>query len=171
MTDSSIFDTPLIRYIAYAIAILLLAIAQLLVSPLIAFENIYPNFLLIFTVAVALREGQLVGLGAAFLAGLTYDVIGNVLLGVNAMASILAVFLAGYFYREGRFRQTVGSYKFPIVIALSAFVYNLVYHILLIEPTELDFMALFTTYGIASTLYTTVISVIPMLIVARKSQY
>ncbi len=169
ITEQSALDNPVIRYLAYGIVVALLSIVQLIFSPIIAVDNIYPNFLLIFCAIIALREGQMVGLVAAFCAGLIYDVISNDVIGTNALASILAIFLVGYFHREGRFRQLVGSYRFLILVLVATLVFNLVYHILRIDTSEVDFLGFFLKYGIASTLYTTVIAILPLLVMARKS--
>lgn len=170
-TPNPAFDNPAFRYVSYAIAVLLISILQLLFLPLIAVGNITPNLLLIFTVVIALLEGQLVGLIAAFGAGLVYDAVSGDVPGTNALASILAVFVAGYFYRENRARATIGSYRFLLIILLSGFIYNGVYFLLYIQPSVSDFTWFFLTLVIASTLYTTVVSVIPMLILARKSEF
>lgn len=162
---------PVISLIWYTVAALLLLLVQLNLG-YIAVENITPDLLVILTVFIALREGQFTGEIAGFTVGLLYDVISSDIIGTNALAKMLAGFVAGYFFSEQAEPQdTIGSFRFLGVVALSAFVHNVVYYFFYIQPTDLSFTMFFLRSGIAATLYTTVVAVLVMLAVARKQRW
>lgn len=162
---------PVISLIWYTVAGLLLLLIQLNLG-YIAVENITPDLLVILTVFVALREGQFTGVITGFTLGLLYDIISSDIIGTNALAKMLAGFVAGYFYLEqAEPQESIGNFRFLGVVALSAFIHNVVYYFFYIQPTDLSFTKFFLRSGIAATLYTTIVSVLVMLAVARKQRW
>jgi hypothetical protein len=91
-----------------------------------------------------------------------FDIASNDVLGSNALAKILAAFVAGYFYQEDKIKQILGGLPFLGVVTVSGLVHNLVYYFLYIRPSEIAFGSFFISYGLAATLYTTVIALVPM---------
>lgn len=152
----------------YAIAGLILLLVQLNLG-YISVELVTPDLLVILTVFIALREGQFTGQIAGFVLGLTFDLISSDIIGTNALSKTLAGFVAGYFYNEQlSLQESVGSFKFLGVVAIAALVHNVVYYFFYVQPTDLSFLTFFLRNGIAASLYTTVISVLVMLVAARK---
>ncbi len=160
-------NNPLLRYIAYAIAALLLAVASDVLVPFIAIEGIVPDIVLIWAVWVALVEGQMIGMIAGFGGGLVLDIVSADVLGSNALAKVIAIFIAGYFYLETREQEMTGSFRFPLIILLCGFLHNIIYYFFYLRPTEINFLQFFLRYGVFTTLYTAVISLVPMLIISR----
>lgn len=171
LTEQSPFSNANIRYITYAIIALLLSVVHVLLIRFIAVAAVTPDLLLILCVWIAVYEGQMTGLLAAFGAGVIFDFVSADVPGTNALAKILAVFIAGYFYKENRQKKILGSYQFLVIIVTCAFIHNLVYFFFYLQPMEMSFWKFFIRYGVATTLYTTVIASIPMLIMARKSEF
>ena len=170
--EQTIFDTwPALRYVAYAIIALMLAVVQVLGLNLIAVESVTPDLLLILTVWIAVSEGQFAGQFAGFGCGIILDIVSAAVLGTNALAKTIAGFIAGYFYKEEEGSERVGSYKFLLIVLFCAFIHNLVYFFFYIRPTEVPFLLFFLKYGVASTLYTTVAAIFPMLIKSRRRFY
>jgi rod shape-determining protein MreD len=163
----AIMNNPLLRYIAYAIAALLLSLAQIVFVPFIAIEGIVPDLVFIWAVWVALVEGQMMGMFAGFAAGLVLDVLAADVLGSNALAKVISIFIAGYFYLETREQEMTGSLRFPLIILLCCAVHNVIYYFFYLRPTEINFIQFFLRYGVFSTLYTAIIALIPMLITSR----
>jgi rod shape-determining protein MreD len=166
----ALMNNPVLRYIAYATVALLLSVATVVLVPFIAIEGIVPDVMLIWAIWVALNEGQMIGMIAGFGAGLLFDVVSADVIGSNALAKVIAVFIAGYFYLETREREMIGSLRFPLVVALCATVHNLIYYFFYLRPTEIDFIQFFLRYGLLTALYTTVLSLIPMLIISRQKE-
>ncbi|MES2764834.1 MAG: rod shape-determining protein MreD [Bacteroidota bacterium] len=170
--QSSVLNTsPALRYIYYAVIALVLCIIHRMFLDLISVAGVTPDLLLLLTVWIALKEGQSVGQFAGFGAGLLFDIISVDVLGTNALAKSIAGFIAGYFYSEDEREDKTGSYKFLLIVFLCALIHNLIYFFFYIRLTEMGFLEFFLKYGVASTLYTTVAAVFPMLIASRKKRY
>jgi rod shape-determining protein MreD len=166
--NEALMNNPTLRYIGYAIAALLLAVATVTLIPFIAIDGIVPDVMLIWAIWVALNEGQMIGMFAGFGAGLLFDLVSADVIGSNALAKVIAVFIAGYFYVETREREITGSVRFPMIVALCALLHNLIYYFFYLRLTEIDFVRFFLRYGAATALYTTVLSAIPMLLISSR---
>jgi rod shape-determining protein MreD len=164
----AVMNNPVLRYIAYAVAALVLAVATVVLVPFIAVDGIVPDVMLIWAIWVALNEGQMIGMVAGFGAGLLFDAVSADVIGSNALAKVIAVFIAGYFYLETREREMTGSLRFPFIVALCAVLHNVIYHFFYLRPTDIEFLPFFLRYGVANALYTTVLSLIPMLVISRR---
>lgn len=171
ITEQPVLNNPALRYIMYAVIILLTSVINVLFMSFITVGSVAPDLLLIVCIWIALMEGQMAGLLVAFGAGLLFDIVSAEVLGTNALAKVLSVFIAGYFYNENMKRHMLGTYRFLFIVLFCSFIHNLVYFFFYIKPTEIGFFSFFVRYGIATTLYTTVMAVIPMLVMARKSEY
>jgi rod shape-determining protein MreD len=155
----------------YAAAGLVLILVQLNLG-YIAVESVTPDLLVILTVFITLREGQLAGEIAGFLLGLMFDLISSDITGTNALSKMLAGFVAGFFYDpELDLTESIGSFRFLGVMAVAALVHNIVYYFFYVQPTDLNFGGFFLRSGIAATFYTTVVAVLVMLASARKQRW
>src|SRR5688500_1092917 len=155
----------------YAATGLVLILVQLNLG-YIAVESVTPDLLVILVVFIAIREGQLTGIIAGFLLGLMFDLISSDITGTNALSKMLAGFVAGFFYdQELDLTESVGSFRFLAVVAVSALVHNIVYYFFYVQPTDLNFGGFFLRSGIAATFYTTVVAVSVMLASARKQRW
>lgn len=167
--DRSQFTTnPALRFVAYGVIAMVLSVVHVVFLRFVSVSSVTPDLLLILTVWIALSEGQFVGLFAGFLSGLLFDAVSADVLGTNALAKTFAGFAAGYFFKEGFAMQTIGSYRFLLIVSFCAFVHNLIYFFFYVRPMQISFGEHFLIYGIATTLYTTVAAVFPMLVVNRK---
>lgn len=165
---SQFVTNPALRFVVYAVVALLLNVVHVVFLRFVAVSSVTPDLLLILTVWIAIVEGQFTGMIAGFLAGLLFDVVSADVLGSNALAKTAAGFVAGYFWREGYAMQTIGSYRFLLVVALAGGVHNLLYYFFYVRPMQISFGMFFLKYGVATTLYTTVAAVFPMLYVNRR---
>ena len=82
----------------------------------------------------------------------------------------MAGFIAGYFHRPGFSKETIGSARFLMIVTVAGFVHNLIYNFFFLRPMQVSFLMFFVQYGVASTLYSTVAAIFPMLYVARKKE-
>ena len=167
--EKSLFETwPALRYVIYAIIALILSVLHVVFLSLISVGSITPDLLLVLCVWIAITEGQFIGLFAGFGCGLLFDVVSADVLGTNALAKTLAAFVAGYFFKEKLADKTIGSYRFIVAVFFCSMVHNLSYFFFYVRPTDITFGGFFLKYGIASTFYTCVAAVFPMLIKAQK---
>jgi rod shape-determining protein MreD len=164
-----IFDKPrgkrdvAMRYLKYAITALLLSVAHVVFLNFIAVGGITPDLLLILCVWIALVEGPMPALFAGFTIGLLFDVISSDVIGTNALAKTVAVFIAGWFYREGTLEHKIGRFRFLLVVLISSIFHNLIYFFFYIRLSEMSYFSFFFKYGIAISSYTTVFAIFAML--------
>jgi len=158
-----------IRYISYAIVLLLMSVAHLTLMDFISVGGITPDLLIILSVWISLKEGQFKGVVAGFTAGLFFDIISLDVIGTNALSKTLVGFISGYFYKEGASDSIIGSYRFLLIVLGCAFVHNLIYFFFYLKPSEISFFMFFIKYGVAQTLYTTVFAIFGLLVkIPRK---
>ncbi|HPU23364.1 MAG TPA: rod shape-determining protein MreD [Candidatus Kapabacteria bacterium] len=153
-----------IRYIVYAILALLLMLVELLFIDIIAIESVTPDLLLILCVWITLAEGQFVGLFFAFGIGLIFDVISGDVIGTNALAKLVASYVAGFFHKERNIKSNLNTLRFTLVVLVSAFIHNIIYFFFYLKPAETSFWQFFLQYGVSATLYTMLFSAIAILI-------
>lgn len=156
-------SSPAIRYIFYGIASLLLAVLHMSFLHWIAVSGIAPDLLLLLSIWIGVAEGRTAGMIGGFMSGVLLDLISDDVMGTNALAKTIAGFVAGYFYSESSSKKTLASFKLLGVIALSSFIHNCIYFFFYVKPTEIQYVEFFLKYGLASTLYTTVAGIFPML--------
>jgi rod shape-determining protein MreD len=136
-----------------------------------AIGGLMPDLLLLWIVAVAVRRGQVPATVIGFCSGLALDLLsGNDgMLGLAALAKTVGGFLAGYFYNENKILQTLSSYRFVLIVLLTATVHNLIYFIIFLQGSEVSWWGSVLFYGIPTALYTAAVCLIPMFIYARKA--
>lgn len=162
---------PALRGIAYLVIAMVLSVVHVVFSRFVSVESVTPDLLLILTVWIALVEGQFVGIFAGFACGILLDAVSTDVLGSNALAKTVAGFVAGYFFREGFAMQTIGSYRFLLIVTLCGGIHNLLYYFLYVQPMQISYVMFFLKYGVATTLYTTVAAVFPTLVVNRRKEW
>ena len=77
--------------------------------------------------------------------------------------------MAGYFFSENKTLQTLGSYRFILIILSVAFVHNLIYFIIFLQGSGVHWWQAIILYGVPSALYTAGVGLLPMFIFARRS--
>lgn len=159
-----------LTYAIYALVALLLSVANALFIEFIEIGGLTPDLLLILVVWIALSEGQFVGLFFGFGIGILFDLTTNDVIGTNALAKTVVAFIAGYFYKEGKQEQTIGSVRFLFTVFIASVFHNIIYFFFYIKVSEMDYWSLFTQYGIAISLYTTIMSVFGMLLMIPRRE-
>ncbi len=159
---------PRLRHLFYAIGMLLLVFVQVALVPLIAIGAAIPNLPLILCVMIALREGQMAGLLYGFIAGLLYDFAALQILGVDALAWMLAAFAAGYFYSESSIDLNLTRPRFFGIVLLAALIQNLIAALFVLHPSNLLAAGDFAIELGGNVLYTVGMAVFPWMIVARR---
>jgi rod shape-determining protein MreD len=157
------------RIIRYALVSVLLIFIQTKVLHLLSIEGITPDLLTIWIVYIALNEGQLAGTIWGFGVGLLFDIVVGDFIGLGAFSKTIAGFSAGYFYNENKTQMTLGSYRFVIVTLVVSAVHNLLYFIIYTRGTEISLLRAVFEFGLATTFYTGILSLLPMLVFSRKN--
>lgn len=153
-----------------ALVCLAVVLAHTTLTKFIVIGGIVPDIPLIAVVYLALRRGQVVGTVAGFGMGLALDLLSGTdgMLGLSALAKTSAGFVAGYFYNENKMNQFLGGYQFVIVVTLASAVHNLLYFLIFLQGSGLNWTMTLVRYGLPTTFYTAMVSVIPMFVSARK---
>jgi rod shape-determining protein MreD len=159
------------HYVRSVFAILVLLLLQTTFVPFLSINGFLPDVLLIWVVYIAVTRGQLEATVTGFAVGLLQDAVAIQFFGLSALTKTLAGFIAGYFFNENITEQTLGSYRFLLIVSLSSFVHNILYYGIFLQGIQ---DALFTTmieFSVAASLYTALMGVFPMFTFVRKHRF
>lgn len=156
------------RYFVSALIVFGLFLLQTLFVPFISIAGFIPDVLLIWLVTNALRRGQIEATISGFIVGLLQDSITIKFFGLAALAKTVTGFVLGYFYNENTIEQTLGSYRFVLLVLLSSLIHNAVYFFVLFQGAEGSAIGSMLEMNFGLTLYTVVISVLPMFVYSQK---
>ena len=155
-------------HIKYFFISILLIIIQSQAMKLLSLEGMTPDILAIWIVYLALRHGQLSGTMWGFGIGLLFDLVTGSLIGLSALSKTVCGFIAGYFYNENKTVMTLSSYRFILVVLTVSFIQNTVYFVIFTRGTDIGLLRAIFEFGLATTLYTATVSLLPMFLFARK---
>ena len=149
---------------------LLFILIQTTIVRFLPVATITPDVLLIWVVFLGIRDGQITATVAGFFIGLVMDLLSGSdgMLGLSAMCGTIAGFIAGYFYHENKTYQTLGTYRFLLVLGGVGFVHNLLYFIIFLQGSGIRWWGAVVQYGIPTMVYTVAVGVLPMFVIARK---
>jgi rod shape-determining protein MreD len=155
-------------YIRSALIIIGILLVQTTFIPFISLGGYLPDIFIIYLVFIALRRGQIEATITGFLIGLLQDVVAVKFFGLAALAKTIAGFIAGYFFNENMSDQTLGSYRYVLLVALCSIIQNVVYFFIFFQGSggSIIIPTLELTLGMSA--FTTVISVLPMFYFSRK---
>jgi rod shape-determining protein MreD len=159
------------RQIKYILLSLLFILLQTTVVQLFSLNGIVCDMLLIWVVYISIQEGQMSGTIYGFSIGLVFDMVSGGFLGLSSLTKALCGFSAGYFYNENKIEITLGSYRFLLVVLFSSILHNFIYFLLYQQGSEINIWLAVLKIGLTTTLYTTTVSIIPVLIYARKYSF
>ena len=150
----------------------LLAVAFLLLQttfiPYLSIAGYLPDIFLPWLIFVALRRGQIEATVSGFAAGLLQDIVATQFLGLAAFSMTLTGFIAGYFFHENQVEQNLGTYRYVLLVTLGSVIHNLVYFLIFFQGTGGSVLLSTIEATAATTLYTVVISVLPMFGFSRR---
>jgi len=156
------------RFLRSAGLVLVLLIVQTTFIPYLAIGGIIPDIILPWLVYVALRRGQIEAAEYGFGVGLLQDLITTKFLGLTALSKTLCAFSAGYFINENTTEQTLGSYRYVLIVLLCCFVHDVVYFTVFFQGVGGSLVGHVLQFSLASSLYTGVVSLLPMFAFSQK---
>ncbi|MCS7176853.1 MAG: rod shape-determining protein MreD [Candidatus Kapabacteria bacterium] len=153
------------RVVSYSVVALGAAVLHVVVLPWIAVAGIVPDVLLVLTVWIALREGQIAGMIAGFGCGLLLDWAMQGQLGLHAFAKTVAGFVGGLFAHpeDPGWLATVDLLRLMGILLLVCVLHNLLYFALFVHPLEVPVTEFVLKYAAATTGYTAVVAVLALL--------
>jgi rod shape-determining protein MreD len=156
------------RFLRSAGIVLVLLIVQTTFIPYLAIGGIIPDILMPWLVYTALRRGKIEAAGYGFGVGLFQDLVTTKFLGLAALAKTISSFTAGYYVNENTTEQTLGSYRYVLIVLLSCFVHDVVYFAVFFQGMEGSLVVRVLQFSLASSLYTGVVSLLPMFAFSQK---
>jgi rod shape-determining protein MreD len=150
---------------------ILFVLLQTTIAQYVAVAGLSPDIALIWIVYLSLRRGQITGTVAGFFTGLVLDLLsGNDgMLGLAALSMTAGGFMAGYFFNENKTLQTLGSYRFILIILSVSLVHNLIYFIIFLQGSGAHWWQAILLYGFPAALYTATVGLIPTFVFARRA--
>ena len=150
---------------------ILFVLLQTTIAQYLAVAGLSPDIALIWVVYLSLRRGQITGTVAGFFTGLVLDLLSGSdgLLGLAALSKTAGGFMAGYFFNENKTIQTLGSYRFILIILSVSLVHNLIYFIIFLQGSGAHWWQAILLYGVPAALYTAAVGLIPTFVFARRA--
>lgn len=156
------------RTIKILFASLFFLLIQVNVVQFLTIDGISPDLLMIWIVYLALTEGQLRSTLWGFSIGLAFDFVTGNFIGLSALTKTICGFLAGYFFNENKTQLILGSYRILLIVLFVSLIHNTVYFIVFTRGTTIGVLGAILQFGLATTVYTATITLLPMFIFARK---
>jgi rod shape-determining protein MreD len=156
------------RFLRSAGIVLVLLVLQTTFIPYLSVIGFLPDIFLPWLVYVALRRGQVEATICGFGVGVLQDITATKFLGLAALSKTIASFVAGYFFNDNTSEQTLGSYRFVLIVLLCSFINDIFYFTIFFQGMEVPVVSHVLQFSIASTIYTGVISLLPMFAFSQK---
>lgn len=135
---------------------LLAVIGSTIIGPLVSFKNIFPDFLMMVIVIVALTEGAFAATIIGFLIGIVLDLSQPELMGLHA----LCCSLAGYSIGKLKGRLIMDSVLVVAgVVAIAVLSYEMLYLLIGSGVVGNEFIRPFFTRTIPSSIYSGLVSI------------
>jgi rod shape-determining protein MreD len=144
-----------------------LFVLQLTVIPLISYNNIVPDLIILPVVYFAVKNGQRFGMLLGFILGLLFDIFSGGLIGPSIFSKTVAGFIAGYFYNENKKDLTLGSAFFIVIVLLCSSIDSLFYSIFSVSANLSNFSTFLLERSFFPGLYTASFS-LPSIIYNNK---
>jgi rod shape-determining protein MreD len=154
-----------IRSTVIIVGILLL---QTTFLPYISLAGYLPDLFVYYLVFIALKRGQIEATVFGFIIGLLQDIVGIKFLGLAALSKTIAGFILGYFFNENTGEQTLGSYRYILLIGLFSIIQDVLYFTIFLQGAERSIILQVLELTFGMTLYTCVVGILPMFFFSRK---
>ncbi|HLX12126.1 MAG TPA: rod shape-determining protein MreD, partial [Bacteroidota bacterium] len=159
------------RYVKYAGGSIVLVVIQSTIMHFVNLEGIVPDLLTIWIVYIALMEGQFEATMWGFAIGLLFDLTTHDFIGLSALSKTICGFIAGYFYGENKARLVLTSYRFLLIVFFVSIIQNIVYFVVFTQGSEIGLGRAIFEFGLTTTLYTAIVSLLPIFIFTRRPAF
>lgn len=159
----------MMRHVKYFFLTFILIVVQTQVLRLLSLEDITPDILTIWIVYIAVKNGQLSATVWGFIVGLLFDLTTGNFIGLSALTKTITGFAAGYFFQENKGQTILASYRFVIIVLIVSLISNTIYFIVFTRGSDINLWRAIFQIGMATTFYTSAVSLLPMFIFSRKS--
>lgn len=157
----------LIGYVVLGVAAILV---QKFLDDFASINLVSPQIVILFVIFLALREGQLFGMGGGFVVGLLHDLLTTHFLGYTSFVGVIAGFIAGFFYKESDAELAGKTFNFVWISSITLFFSELL-ALPIIAAGELNYFYVFLKFTLGTTVYTLVFAMIIVFVNGKKSRY
>ena len=158
-----------VKYFIPFLILIPVIIVQLTIIPLISIEEIAPDLLLITLVYFSIAYGQMSGTLIGAFYGLAFDLITGSLIGSNMLAKTVAGFTAGYFSSETRRDKYLYTYALCLVVFLCSVINSIIFSFFSVIDFNTNFIMVLFNHSLLPSIYTTLISVLVVIVPHRRS--
>ncbi|MFZ1081744.1 MAG: rod shape-determining protein MreD [Candidatus Kryptoniota bacterium] len=158
------------RLLGYAILGIIIILVQKFLDDFASIDTVSPQLVLLFAVYIALREGQLFGMGGGFVIGLFHDLLVTHFLGFTSFIGVIAGFVAGFFYKESDAESVAKNFNFAWISAITLFISGLA-AVPIVASGELNFLYVFLKFTLGTTVYTSIFAMIIVFVNGNRSRY
>ena len=155
------------EYLIWTAILVGITALQIIFGNLISINGVEPDFLLIAVVFLALRFGQVPAMSYGFAFGLLLDLYQGELIGISSLALTVAAFSIGYAHDPERADMRVRSYGVIPLVGAGAIIRNTVSIFAYFQSLNFDILSVLGRQVLLGAVYTTVISMIPVLVLVR----
>jgi rod shape-determining protein MreD len=153
------------RVVKYLLLFSSFLLVQVSLIPLLTIYDVAPDLLFIGVVLSAIRHGAIAAMVTGFIAGLAQDAVGTHLYGLQALAKVVAGFVAAYFARD--------KLKFDLQVTLgialaAALAHNLIRDGIYYFDADFGLWYTIVRYVIPNSLYTLVLTAIAHLLFTKR---
>jgi rod shape-determining protein MreD len=158
-----------LKYIVPLFVFIPVALIQLTVIPFIAIQEVVPNLILIAVVYFSISNGQIFGTitGASY--GLLFDLISGNLVGSHMLSKTVAGFVAGYFSGETRREKYLYTYSFTLVVLISALADAMIFSFFSVIDFNTNFILALFNYALLPSIYTSIVSILVVVIPYKRA--
>ncbi len=156
------------RFLRSAGIVLVLLLLQTTFIPYLSVAGYTPDILLPWLVYVALRRGQVEATLYGFGVGFLQDMTTTQFLGLATLSKTISCFIVGYFHNENTANQMLGSYRYVLIAILCSFIHDVIYYAIFFVGVEGSLVGHTLRVSIASSIYTGVITLLPMFAFSQK---
>ena len=143
-------------------------ILQINIVPLLLFNGIYPDLILILLVYYTIQNNQIFGTISGFIFGGLYDLIFGTILGSMMLTKTLSGFLSGYFSSENKRDIYLKALNFSLIIFLIGIIDKIIFGFFsYFELSTRLLLSLFTN-SLFGSLYTSVLSFILIIFLPNR---
>ncbi len=155
------------NYIKPLLIFIPVALAQLVIVPLISIGSIAPNLVFVLIAWMTLKNGQAYGTILGFVLGFLLDLISGGIIGAYMLSFTLSAFIAGYFYNENKIELNTETFFFLLIVFITGSISSFIFAAVSTSDSTANFLMMILLDGLLPGLYTALVG-LPMVIITPK---
>lgn len=163
-------NTTLDTMLRISILLFVLLVVHIATADLLSISGVTPDLVVLGVVFVGLRWGRMHATIAGFAAGLLLDLYAGDVIGISALAKTIAGFTAGFFHDPEHADRFTRGARMVMATVVSVVIHNAIFLFAYLQSIDVHILEIVVLHGLGSTLYTSILGVVPPLIRARTEK-